>query len=105
MISSTFFIASIIVAALTPAKVSDVKSNTSAMPAAKSPRVIYVNSFSLSQATKADGSRLEEVGALTYSELFAVDNRKPSSASIGKSKRNKPWRRCPVPCRKRSSRT
>jgi Domain of unknown function (DUF4410) len=71
MISSTFFIASIIVAALTPAKVSDVKSNTSAMPAAKSPRVIYVNSFSLSQATKADdrqssggGGRPHLLGAL-----------------------------------------
>jgi len=54
MIGSTFVGVSIIVAALTPAKVSDVKSNTSAMPAAKPPRIIYVNSFSLSQAKKPD---------------------------------------------------
>lgn len=50
MISSTLASVSIILAALTPAKISDVKSNTSAMPAAKPPRVIYVNSFSLNQA-------------------------------------------------------
>jgi uncharacterized protein DUF4410 len=52
IISSTFAIVGIILAGLAPAKVSDVKSNTSAMP--KAPRVIYVNRFSISQATKSD---------------------------------------------------
>ena len=54
MISSTFAIIGIILAALAPAKVSDVKSNASAMPAAKAPRTIYVNSFSIVQAAKSD---------------------------------------------------
>jgi hypothetical protein len=45
MVGSTFVAVSIIMAALTPAKVSDVKSNTSATAAAKPPRMIYVNSF------------------------------------------------------------
>ena len=71
MISSTFVMVSMMVAALTPAKVSDIKSNTSAMPAAKPPCMIYVNSFSLSQATKSDetqssggGGRPRLLGAL-----------------------------------------
>ena len=54
IISSTFAIVGIILAALTPAKVSEVTSNTSTMPAAKAPRMIYVNSFSISQATTSD---------------------------------------------------
>jgi hypothetical protein len=79
MISSTFAIVGIILAALTPAKVSDVKSNTSEMPAAKPPRVIYVNSFSLSQATKSDetqssggGGRPRLLGALRDREQEGV---------------------------------
>jgi hypothetical protein len=54
MIGSAFVAVSIIVAALTPAKVGDVKNDTSEMHAAKPPRMIYVNSFSLSQAKKPD---------------------------------------------------
>ena len=78
MIGSTFVGVSIIVAALTPAKVSDVKSNTSAMPAAKPPRIIYVNSFSLSQAKKPDdvqasgGGRPGVLGALRDREQEGI---------------------------------
>ena len=79
MISSNFVMVSMIVAALTPAKVSDIKSNTSAMPAAKPPRVIYVNSFSLSQATKSDetqssggGQRPRLLGALRDREQAGI---------------------------------
>jgi len=79
MISSTFVMVSMIVAALTPAKVSDIKSNTSAMPAAKPPRMIYVNSFSLSQATKSDetqssggGGRPRLLGALRDREQEGI---------------------------------
>jgi hypothetical protein len=79
MISSTFVTVSIIVAAAGPAKVSDVKSNTSAMPAAKPPRMIYVNSFSLSQATKSDdtqapggGERPRLLGALRGGEQETI---------------------------------
>ena len=61
MIGSPFIALSVIVAALTPAKVSDVKSNPSAMPAAKPPRVIYVNRFSITQASS--GESAEEPGA------------------------------------------
>jgi hypothetical protein len=92
IISSTFAIVGIILAALTPAKVSEVTSNTSAMPAAKAPRMIYVNSFSISQATTSDETQSSgEVSALASSELFAKENRKASSASAVKSKKNKPW--------------
>ena len=79
MISSTFAIASIILAAETPAKVSDVKSNTSGMPAAKAPRMIYVNSFSISQAAKPDetqssggGERPGLLGALREREQQGI---------------------------------
>jgi hypothetical protein len=41
---------SLILAALTPAKVSDVKTDSSAAPAAKAPTVIYVKTFSISSA-------------------------------------------------------
>jgi hypothetical protein len=78
MISSNFVMVSMILAALTPAKVSDVKSNTSAMPAAKPPRMIYVNSFSLSQVTKSDetqssgGGRPGVLGALRNREQEGI---------------------------------
>jgi Domain of unknown function (DUF4410) len=79
MISFNFVMVSMILAALTPAKVSDVKSNTSAMPAAKPPRVIYVNGFSLSQATKSDepqssgeGGRPHLLGALRDREQEGI---------------------------------
>jgi len=77
MISSTFAIVGNILAALTPAKVSDVKSNTSPMP--KAPRIIYVNSFSISQASKSDetqssgeGQRPGLLGALREREQEGV---------------------------------
>ena len=79
MIGSTFVAVSIIMAALTPAKVSDVKSNTSAMAAAKPPRMIYVSSFSLSQAKKPDdvqapggGGRPGVLGALRDREQEGI---------------------------------
>jgi Domain of unknown function (DUF4410) len=62
IIGSTFAIGGIILAALTPAKVSDVKSNSSTIPAAKAPHVIYVNSFSISQAAKSDQTQSSEGG-------------------------------------------
>jgi hypothetical protein len=76
IISSTFTIVGIILAGLAPAKVSDVKSNTSAMP--KAPRMIYVNSFSISQAAKSDETQSPEserpglLGALREREQEGV---------------------------------
>lgn len=61
MISTLLITVSVVVAALTPAKVTDVKSNPSGIPAAKAPRVIYVNSFTIAPTTKADDT--QEPGA------------------------------------------
>ena len=44
-----------ILAALTPAKVSDVETNSSAAPALKRPSVIYVRSFNISNTVAASG--------------------------------------------------
>lgn len=53
--------ASLTLAALTPAKVSDVESNSSTIHSAKPPSVIYVNSFSVSQASsKPDDANTDE---------------------------------------------
>jgi hypothetical protein len=78
MISSTFAIVGIILAALTPAKVSEVKSNISTMPAAKAPRMIYVNAFSISQPSASNetqssgGERPGLLGALREREQEGV---------------------------------
>jgi hypothetical protein len=45
----------LIVAALTPAKVSDVETNPSTAPALKLPSVIYVKSFNISNTVAASG--------------------------------------------------
>lgn len=56
MIGFSFASASLVIAALLPAKVSGVTSDTSALTTAQPPRVIYVNTFSLDQAaTSAEG--------------------------------------------------
>jgi hypothetical protein len=52
---------SLIVAALTPAKVTDVKTDSSATPAAKPPAVIYVKAFSISES-QAKAKNSEEQG-------------------------------------------
>jgi hypothetical protein len=67
----------LIVAALTPAKVTDVKTNSSAAPAAKSPKVIYVKTFSISNAASkpenAEGQgRPRLLGALRGGEENTV---------------------------------
>jgi hypothetical protein len=49
---------SLVVVALTPAKVTDVQTNPSATPGVKRPRVIYVKSFSIS----ATAAKSEEAG-------------------------------------------
>jgi hypothetical protein len=52
---------SLVVAALTPAKATDVQTNPSATPGVKRPRVIYVKSFSISAtAAKSEESAGDE---------------------------------------------
>jgi hypothetical protein len=50
----------LIVAALTPAKVTDVKTDSSATPAAKPPSVIYVKMFSISKVESKSENAAEE---------------------------------------------
>ena len=57
MINTPFIGLSLILAAVGPAKVTDVESNPSAMPATKPPRVIYVNKFTISQTSKPDNAQ------------------------------------------------
>jgi hypothetical protein len=49
----TAFVSSLVVAALTPAKVTDVQTNSSSERGLKRPSVIHVKSFSMSTATSA----------------------------------------------------
>jgi hypothetical protein len=56
---------SLILAALTPAKVSDVETKTSAMPALRRPSVIYVKSFFIrTTASKSEDSRRRRTASL-----------------------------------------
>ena len=70
MISTPLVTVSVILAALSPAKVSDVETNPAAMPVAKPPRVIYVKRFSISQTSKpeAQGGRPRVLGRLRGGE-------------------------------------
>jgi Domain of unknown function (DUF4410) len=62
---------SLALGALTPAKVSNVTTNPSALPATKPPAVIYVRSFSVSQtAAKADDGDGESSGGRPH--LFGM---------------------------------
>jgi hypothetical protein len=71
---------SLIMAALTPAKVSDVDTNPSTAPAAKPPKVIYVKTFSIrNAASKSENSvgegRPRLLGALRGGEENTVIGR------------------------------
>src|SRR5262249_55970652 len=54
MSSNSFITVSAILVALAPGRVSDVQTDSKAMPANKPPRVIYVRQFSVPQTTQTE---------------------------------------------------
>lgn len=70
MITVPFYIvvSSLIVAALTPAKVADVKANSSELPSMKRPTVIHVKTFSISKSA----ANTENAGGTGRPHLLGV---------------------------------
>ena len=77
-------VASLTLAALTPAKVSDVTTNASAMPVSKPPKTIYVDTFSISQdAPKSEDS---DSGGGGRPRLFGMFRGGQDNTLIGRHK-------------------